>query len=144
MTPTTHFKRILLPVDGSEYSMDAAVQAVELARIANGSVVLLHCHRPVPTALGQPNFQELTEQYAREAAELLAPYREMLTRLNIPYDDKIVGGPTADVICEVAELEKCDCIVMGTRGKSGLESLVLGSVTHKVLHLAPCPVLVVR
>ena len=68
----------------------------------------------------------------------------MLTRLNIPYDDKIVGGPTADVICEVAELEKCDCIVMGTRGKSGLESLVLGSVTHKVLHLAPCPVLVVR
>ena len=70
-------KRILLPVDGSEYSMDAAVQAVELARIAGGSIVLLHCHRPVPTALGQPNFQELTEQYAREAAELLAPYREM-------------------------------------------------------------------
>lgn len=144
MTPKTHFKRILLPVDGSEYSMDAAVQAVELARISDGSIVLLHCHRPVPTALGQPNFQELTEQYAREAAELLAPYREMLTRLNISYDDKIVGGPTADVICEVAELEKCDCIVMGTRGKSGLESLVLGSVTHKVLHLAPCPVLVVR
>lgn len=144
MTPTTRFKRILLPVDGSPFSMDAALQAVELARLSGGSVVLLHCHRPVPSALGQPNFQELSERYAREAAELLAPFRELLTRLNVPYDDKIVGGPTADVIREVAELEKCDCIVMGTRGKSGLESLVLGSVTHKVLHIAPCPVLVVR
>lgn len=138
------FTRILLPVDGSEYSMQAALAAVEMARLAKGSIVLLHCHRPVPTALGEPNFQDLTERYAREAAEMLAPFRELLVRANVPYTDKIVGGPTAEVITEVAELEKCGVIVMGTKGKSGLESLVLGSVTHKVLHTSPCPVLVIR
>ncbi|EPR37608.1 UspA domain-containing protein [Desulfovibrio sp. X2] len=144
MTPKTKFKRILLPVDGSSYSMDAAIQAVELARLSGGSIVLLHCHRPVPTALGEPNFQQVTEHYAREAATLLAPFRELLDRSGLSYDDKIVGGPTAEVICEVADLEKCDCIVMGTKGKTGLESLLVGSVTHKVMQLATLPVLVVR
>jgi nucleotide-binding universal stress UspA family protein len=50
----------------------------------------------------------------------------------------------AEVIANVAEVEKCELIVMGSKGKSDLEGLILGSVTHKVLNIASSPVLVVK
>jgi nucleotide-binding universal stress UspA family protein len=55
-----------------------------------------------------------------------------------------VYGRAARVILELASAEGADVIVLGSRGLSDLAGLVLGSVTHKVLHLAHCPVLVVR
>ncbi|WP_029898520.1 universal stress protein [Desulfohalovibrio reitneri] len=136
--------KILLPVDGSTHSRKACEMAIEQARANKASIILLHCHKPVPLALGQPNFQEMTEYYSREANDLLAPFREMLEDSGIEYQDKVIGGPTASVIVEVAEAEECDLVIMGTRGKSNLEGLVLGSVTHRVLQTSPCPVLVVR
>ena len=58
--------------------------------------------------------------------------------------DRIFEGPAGHAICEAAEIEKVDMIVMGTRGGNDLEGLLLGSCTHRVLKTAPCPVLVVR
>lgn len=49
-----------------------------------------------------------------------------------------------DAIVEVAKIEHCDLIVMGSRGRTDLEGLLLGSNTHRVLKTAPCPVLVMR
>lgn len=53
-------------------------------------------------------------------------------------------GHADDVIVEVAKIEKCDLIVMGLRGRTDLEGLLLGSNTHRVIETAPCPVLVMR
>ena len=63
---------------------------------------------------------------------------------NIPFEDRIMEEPAATRITEIAEIEKCDLIVMGSRGLSNLTSLIVGSVTHRVLQTAPCAVLVVR
>ncbi|MCP4755050.1 MAG: universal stress protein [Proteobacteria bacterium] len=60
------------------------------------------------------------------------------------FSERILEEPAGSVIPNVAEIEKSSMIVMGSRGLTDLEGLFLGSVTHRVLHLAPCPVLVGR
>ncbi|BCS89098.1 universal stress protein [Pseudodesulfovibrio sediminis] len=136
--------RILLPVDGSRHSDTATEMAMELAGDANISVVLLHVRKTVPTGLGEPNAIELLEYLNKEAENIMAHYRAKLSATNAQVTELIVGGKVAEVICNVAEVEKCDIIVMGSRGKSDFEGLILGSATHKVLHTTDIPVLVVK
>jgi nucleotide-binding universal stress UspA family protein len=62
----------------------------------------------------------------------------------VDHTDLVVGGDVGETITNVAKVEKCDLIVMGSKGKSGLEGLILGSATHTVLHATDLPVLVVK
>jgi len=135
--------RILLPVDGSRLSDAAADMAIDLAG-ESASIVLLHVRRPVPTGLGQPNANELLDHLVKGAESVMAHYRAILTNANADFTELVIGGDVADVVANVADVEKCDLIVIGSKGKSDLEGLFLGSVTHKVLHTTDRPVLVVK
>ena len=137
-------KKILVPVDGSDYSMRAAAYAAELTKLVDGGIILMHCHKSFPVVLGEPYFQNAINKILKKAAELLTPYRKILSDSEVDYQEKILEGPAAKAICEAAEIEKADLIVMGSRGRNDLEGLLLGSCTHRVLKTAPCPVLVVR
>lgn len=137
-------KKILLPVDGSPHSDRAAEYAVELAKTSGAEILVLHCHKPAPKFLGQPNFDQAAEKLSEQSGKIIDFYQTMLSMNNIPFDQLSVGGSAAQVITDTALAERCDLIVMGSKGKSNLEGLIIGSVTHKVLHLAPCPVLVTR
>ena len=136
--------KLLVPVDGSDHSMRAAAYAAELARLIRARILLIHCHRPFPGIRGEPYFQKAVTKILRTADDLLKPYRAALSEQQIDFEDQIFEGPAGKVIAGVAEAESCDMIVMGSRGRSDLEGLLLGSVTHRVLHSAPCPVLVIR
>ncbi|CCO24787.1 universal stress protein [Maridesulfovibrio hydrothermalis] len=138
------FSKILIPVDASRHSESAVNYGSALAEISEAKVILLHCHRPIPTGLGEPNFQKAIDDATRDSYAILEKHTSMLKAKNIEFDEKIIGGSTAKSIKAVAETEGCDLIVMGSKGKSDLEGLVVGSVTHKVLHIAPCPVLVIK
>ena len=137
-------KKILVPVDGSIYSTRAVDSAIAVASLSGGEVLVVHCHRPFPVVLGEPYFQNAIDKIMKKSNELLEPYRKMLHDSGIPFADRILEGPAANAICETAKLEKADIIVMGSRGRNDLEGLLLGSCTHRVLSMAPCPVLVVR
>ena len=79
------------------------------------------------------------------AGEVVEGVMDVIAKDNIACREKIVlHTSTAEGIIETAEDMKCDLIVMGSRGRSDIEGLLLGSVTHKVLTLAKVPVLVVR
>lgn len=136
--------RILLPVDGSDHSDTAAQMAIELAQDSNASIVLLHVRKPVPTGLGQPNAEELLAVLTDGAEAVMEIYRPRLDAAKVEHLDLVIGGEIAEVVANVAEVEKCDLIVIGSKGKSDLEGLILGSVTHKVLHTTDLPVLVVK
>lgn len=138
-----HISRILLPVDGSRLSDAAADMAIELAG-DGGSIVLLNVRRTVPSGLGQPNAGELLEYLNRNAEAVMAHYRARLANAKADFLELVIGGDVAEVISNVADNEKCDLIVMGSKGKSDLEGLFLGSVTHKVLQTTAKPVLVVK
>lgn len=136
--------KIMVPVDGSNYSMQAARYAAQMAGLVKAGIVLLHCRKPFPVVLGEPYFQKAMNKIVKRSNELLQPFQELLSKANILYEEKILEGNPAVVICEVAGIEKIDLIIMGSRGRNDLEGLLLGSVTHRVLKTAPCPVLVVR
>ncbi len=135
---------ILLPVDGSDHATRAAAYASKIAGMMNARVQLLYCHRPFPIKLGEPYFQKAVDKIAAGANTLLEPFRLALAEKGVEYGDLIMEGPPAEKICDVARIEKCEMIVMGSRGRSDLKGLLLGSVAHRVLQQAPCPVLVVR
>lgn len=137
-------KTLLLPIDGSDSSNKAAQYCADLALTLGASVVLLHSHKAVPATLGSPNREEYRDKLVAEAREIMEPYEKLLADAGVKFDSKALGGPTAEVIFDAAKAEAADMIVMGSRGKSDLEGLIVGSVTHRLLHIAPCPVLVIR
>jgi nucleotide-binding universal stress UspA family protein len=139
-----NINRILLAVDGSRLSDAAADMAIDLAETYKATIVLLHVRKTVPSGLGQPNADELLDYLTKTAETVMDHYRKKLDNAKADFSDLIVGGDVAEVVSNVAKIEKCELIVMGSKGKSDLEGLILGSVTHKVLHTAECPVLVVK
>ncbi|MCJ2165108.1 MULTISPECIES: universal stress protein [unclassified Pseudodesulfovibrio] len=138
-----NISRILLPVDGSRLSDAAAEVCIDLAG-ESASVVLLHVRRTVPTGLGEPNASNLLAHLDKQAEGVMAHYRARLNNASVDFIELVIGGDVAEVITNVAEVEKCDLIVIGSKGKSDLEGLFLGSVTHKVLQTTGKPVLVVK
>lgn len=138
------FSNILIPVDDSSFSKKAFDYGLGLAELTDAHITIMHCHRPVPTGLGEPNFQKAIDDNTRESCAILKPYTTELTKKGTDFTEKVIGGETAKTITSVAEHDECDLIVMGSKGKSDIEGLLVGSVTHKVLHTAPCPVLIVR
>ncbi len=139
-----HGSHILLPVDGSDHAHRATQYAGELAHLLSGRILLLFCHRPFPKVIGEPYLQSIITRTLEDAQETLSPYRDALSQADIPFEDRIMEGPAADTIVKVATIDRCDLIIMGTRGRTNLQGLLLGSVTHRVLQTAPCPVLVIR
>lgn len=135
---------ILLPVDGSEHALRAAEYSVKIAAMMNARLLLLYCHRPFPVTLGEPYFQKAVDKIMQQSGERLVPFRSLLDRKGADYTERILEGPAGEKICEVARIEKSEMIVMGSRGRSDLAGLFLGSVAHRVLHQASCPVLIVR
>jgi nucleotide-binding universal stress UspA family protein len=124
--------------------MRALDYAIELALMTKGEILLIYSHRPFPAELGEPYFQKVIDKIMKKSEELLKPYRKTLQNTGIPFADRILEGSAAKSICEAAKHEKVDMIVMGSRGRNELEGLLLGSCTHKVLSIAPCPVMVIR
>ena len=137
-------KKILVPVDGSEHSRRAAAYAAEMAKISDAEVMLMHCHKSFPAVLGEPYLQNAINKIMKNAEALLEPFRKILSEADIVYNERILESPAAKAICDTAQIEKTDMIVMGSRGRNDLEGLLLGSCTHRVLKTAPCPVLVIR
>jgi len=139
-----NIRTILLPVDGSENSDRAAAYAMDMAKFLDAEIVALHCQPPVPAYWGEPQFREATQRRLDDAERLVAPYDDMLKASGVRYKILIVEGAPHEAIGDSAKAEKADLIIMGTKGRSNLGGLFLGSVTHRVLHTSTCPVLVVR
>ena len=137
-------KRIMVPVDDSRYSLDAVQYSIDYAKWMECDVLLLHCHKQFPGSISEPFLQKSIDKILETANEVLEPYREIYKENNVGFEELLLEEPAAKVISETAGIEKINLIIMGSKGKSDLAGLVLGSTAHKVLHTAPCPVLVVR
>lgn len=135
--------KILVPIDGSEYSERAAEYSVSCAEQYSSEVILLHCHKPIIGYSEEPDFDMVKNRILEKADRLLDKYRKLYDEKGIRHRELICDPPPAQAIAQIAKEENIDTIIMGSRGKTDWEGLLIGSVTHKVLQLSPCPVLVV-
>jgi nucleotide-binding universal stress UspA family protein len=141
-------RRILCPIDFSDFSRRALDHAVAIAKWYGSSLSLLHVSAlvpvavypgaggPLPTAVLTPENREALRAKVRDFAEA-----EVGT--GIPIEVDVAEGTPAVEILAKAEAIAADLVVMGTHGRSGFERLLLGSTTETVLRKARCPVLTV-
>jgi nucleotide-binding universal stress UspA family protein len=136
------FQKILLAVDSSPQSTKAVDAATELARQSSGEVLVYHVRALLTGRAGHVDvdLREQDDNIAEDVARTLQQRGVKATGSRVA----AYYGDIATRIVEAAQDIGADVIVMGSRGHSDLPSLLLGSVTHKVLHLANGPVLVVR
>jgi nucleotide-binding universal stress UspA family protein len=141
------FKRVLWATDGSEAADRALAQAAALAIASDGphpQLVAVHCEEYVMPGKARGTFHLEVEEddvKMKIADQVGALDREGL-RAAFEITRGRLGG-AAHAIAEIAEREDADVIVVGTRGRTPLGGLLLGSVTQRLLHIAPCPVLAV-
>ena len=135
------FKTIVLALDASDGSQQAIPVAAELGRREGARVVIAHVEQDVAGKGGGPiqiTEDEIQAEIRKQAEQLSADGIETSVEMR----NVMLGGP-AHAIAEIAEGANADLIVAGTRGHSPVAGLLLGSVTQRLLHIAPCPVLVV-
>jgi len=135
------FKKVVLAHDGSPHAERALAYATALAKRDQAPLVIVHVDEEVIAKGGGPliaNEDEVEEAIKKTAEELAGEGLDVTVRVPTIR----LGGP-APAIVEVATEEGADVIVVGSTGASSLAGLFLGSVTHKLLHLAKQPILVV-
>jgi len=148
------FRHILFPTDGSTLSQRAAKVAVELAKSCGARLTVVHAIAPFsPPAFGEGMlpYPEIysPEEYKRvtlkAAQAMLEKIEASAKEAGIACDSAILDAPAPwKGIVEAARTRHCDLVVMASHGRKGLEGLVLGSETHKVLTHSKTPVLVCR
>jgi nucleotide-binding universal stress UspA family protein len=143
------YQRILIPTDGSSYSETAIPHGLQLAKQLGLPVVFLHVLdetiSPIITSSSVPVSQQLIDEFEarvqQAGREALERAQALAKAAGVAAESKLVEGSPAPAI--LGEARKDDLIVMGTHGRNSLAAFVLGSVTMRVLHEAPCPVLAV-
>lgn len=138
------YGKILLAVDGSDHSIRAAREAIKIAaanREAQITVVYVADHNNAKNdVLHSGSSVELDLQRRKK----LQPVEEAIAAENIDYRVEILHGIPGPTIVEYANQEGFDILIIGSRGLNSLQEMVLGSVSHKVVKRANCPVLIVK
>lgn len=145
------FKHILMPTDGSEHSERAIERGIELAKLCGAKVTGIHVMQDYRMLIGPEGLapseldQGMEERERERAASFLAFVQKTADASGVPCETVIAQGPQPyDAIVDAANERGCDLIVMTSRYRKGLVSLLLGSEASRVLHRSSIPVLTFR
>jgi len=139
-------KRILVAIDGSDASMRAGRMAAEVALRFGARLTLAYA---VPRLLLPPDVYGLTvaevEREQRAYAENVV--HEALLKLGeagVDVETVVLNGPPAEAVAEAAAAPDVDLVVVGSRGNGAVKRMLLGSVSDRLVHICPKPILVVH
>lgn len=156
MAGNSYFQRILVPVDGSRPSLEAAELAVDVAEKFDSKVTVIHV---VPHEVRHPQTREgykaaqlpetvrkdIEGMFLQKGEQALGDAKTLFEGEKVPVETMLEEfADPAETILDVAQKEKSDLIIMGNRGSSEIEDLELGGVAEKVSRHAKCPVLVAK
>ncbi len=144
-------KRILVPIDGSDYSMRAAKYAIEIAKLQNAQIIFIHIIEPLPYGIDYigPTFDQYFKDVTNIAHSWFSRIRKIAEIEGINdvktdvFPDKNFDT-IINAIINYASSNSIDLIIMGTKGRTGIAGFLLGSVANGVLQHASCPVMLVK
>jgi nucleotide-binding universal stress UspA family protein len=156
MAKTNEMQKILVPVDGSEASFDAASLAITMAEKFGAQLYVLHVVHidQLSRALGihasSSSYKEVVDKHIADTRKDADKWFERIGKdaeaqgVKTIAEIKATSISTVGEIVDYAEINNVDLIVIGTRGQGGFTKMVMGSVATGVVNYSPCPVLVVR
>jgi nucleotide-binding universal stress UspA family protein len=143
-------KRILIPIDGSECSLNAARYAVKLAKDENAQIFCIHVIESVPYygyVGSPPAIERHYEDLEEKVQSWFGKVRDIAKNEGISEIKTKTFSTVKSItesIIDYAANNNMDLIVIGTRGRTGLKRFLMGSVANGVVQHAHCPVLLVR
>ena len=144
----TPFNKVLVPIDGSSYSIKAGEYGIDLAKSYGAAVISLYViDEATLSSLGRLSGQDgqtLRRKLRKEGEACLHNLHQRATEEGVELTEIVKEGLPHRVIVELAQEEGVDLIVIGKVGQRGPRRILIGSVTERVLEAAKCPVLVVR
>ncbi len=141
------FKKIMCPLDFSEFTDEIVEYAVNIAGKYGSELHLLHVipslnyYTPYESFLTPENLIALESSIETEVGK---DFDKVMKKIDMPAKKIIKSGAPFVEIIEYVKAESIGLIVMGTHGRSGIEHILIGSVAEKVVRKSPCPVLTVR
>jgi len=143
------FSRILVALDGSDYSLRALDFAIDLAKKYQSQLVLVHVVIRQIYAINPPEAgilagTAIVRELETEGKTILTQGEEKVKAQGLPVEARLRQGVPAEELLRAAADEKADLMVLGSRGLSQVRAFLLGSVSDKVSHHAKCPTLIVR
>ncbi len=141
------FKKILCPLDFSEFTDEIVDYAVSIAGKYGAELHFLHVipnlnyYTPYESFLTPENLIALESSIETEVGK---DFDKIMKKIDMPVKKVIKSGAPFVEIIEYVKAESMDLIVMGTHGRSGIEHILIGSVAEKVVRKSPCPVLTIR
>ena len=139
-------EKIVVPVDFGKGMNNLVEYAIYMAESLHAGIHFVHVigDYPEDAMIGSPYAQEYQDKESAEAKERMAGLLEDSNEVCPGCEGDVVYGSPVDRIVECAEEKRADLILMGTHGATGLEKIILGSVSQQVLQKAHCPVLVMN
>ena len=138
------FKKILLAMDGSKHAKRALEYARDLALLEGAQVVVVYAFEKIPVWVGEPKLSEIVARQVNMGRDIATRAVKELQDADVDASADVLEGPAAQAIIGAAEGSEADLIVMGSRGYGELTSLLLGSVSHRVLAHSDIPVMIVK
>ncbi len=142
------FTKILVPIDGSRYSMQAAEYGIKLAQAYDMKVLAFYVIDETAVEsmahLSDKPEDELRHELQREGENCLRYLTDLAADAGVPFETLIREGTPHQEIVNLVSQQGVDLIVIGKVGQRGPRRIIIGSVTERVIENARCPVLVVR
>jgi nucleotide-binding universal stress UspA family protein len=139
------FRRILVPLDGSDRAEQAIAAAAIVAHASGVSVILLHVVTSDVTSVDTPQvLQGTTDANIERAKQYLATVASCTTLAGISVTTEVLAGDPALTIFPAAHTHQADLIIMCSHGSTGIRRWSMGNVSQKVARSSPLPVLILR
>jgi len=140
---TTSFKKILVPIDGSIYSEKSLERASEFVDAFGSSLILIYVvEKSIPiNLLDRKEYLEILRKFG---TNVLEKANKKLSKKGITTKVLLKEGNIVNEIEKIAKKEKCDLILVGSKGLGSVARLLLGSVSNKISQTSPCSVLIVK
>ena len=148
MNDAIHIARILVPIDGSEFSRYAAEYAVRIAQAYASEIIFLHVvddQIAGELARWEPQDGEAhaRERLVEQGHAYLRDVARIAAERGVAHQVAVTEGDPCAVICDSAAAYAADLIVMGKIGRRGARRILVGSITRRVIEFTALPVLVV-